>query len=265
MPLSIENLLFVTSQQISYGSSSSIFSENAKFPSFMRTVHSSKEVMGVIVKILQYFKWHWVAFLYSSDDYGTDGLKLFIEKIKDTEICLAYANNLDSSHYLTIFNQIDSQKINLIVVFAPQWYAKPLVQAAIRHNVTGKVWIAGEAWSLNKEIPKAKGIKNIGTVIGVSQPLVTIPGFEDFLYSVIKENQRESTEQPFCNQICNCSHKTADDILAADPSYAFSVYSAVYSMAHALHNVLNCDIGRCDNGISISPPVVSTNHLKSNM
>lgn len=258
MPLSIENRLFVTSQQISYGSSSSIFSENAKFPSFLRTVHSSKEVMEVIVKVLQYFKWHWVAFLYSSDDYGTDGLKLLIDKIKDTEICLAYTHNLDGSHYLPIFNQINSQRINLIVVFAPQWHAKPLVQAAIRHNVTGKVWIAGEAWSLNKELPKEKGIKNIGTVIGVSQPLVTIPGFEDFLYSVIKENQCESTEQQFCNQICNCSHESADNILAADPSYAFSVYSAVYSTAHALHSVLNCDIGKCDNGISVSPPVVST-------
>lgn len=258
MPLTIENLSFVTSQQISYGSSSSIFSENAKFPSFLRTVHSSKDVLKMIVKLLQYFKWHWVAFLYSSDDYGTDGLKLFIEKIKDTEICLAYAKNLDSSNYLPIFHHINSQKINAIVVFAPEWHAKPLVQAAIRHNVKDKVWIAGEAWSLNKELPKEKGIKNIGTVIGVSQPFVTIPGFDDFIYSVKKQNRCESTEQQFCNQICNCSHKSADDILAADPSYAFSVYSAVYSTAHALHNVLKCDTGKCDNGISISPPVVST-------
>nr|NP_001098688.1 taste receptor, type 1, member 2b precursor [Takifugu rubripes]BAE78488.1 taste receptor, type 1, member 2b [Takifugu rubripes] len=248
---------------ISYGSSSSIFSEKAKFPSFLRTVHSSKKVMEVIVKILQYFKWHWVAFLYSSDDYGTDGLKLFIEKIKDTEICLAYTHSLDSSHYLSVFNQIDAQRINLIVVFAPHWHAIPLVQAAIRHNVTGKVWIAGEAWSLNKELPKEKGIKNIGTVIGVSQPVVTIPGFEDFLYSVKKGNRCESTEQQFCNQIYNCSQESAD-ILAADPSYSFSVYSAVYSTAHALHNVLNCDFGKCDNGIPISPPVLLAQLKKSN-
>lgn len=217
--------------------------------------------MLAIVKILQYFKWHWVAFLYSSDEYGTDGQKLFIQRIKDTEICLAFTHPLDGTEYQDIFHNIDSQKINVVVVFAPQWSATPLVQSAIRHNVTDKVWIAGEAWSLNKELPKEKGIRNIGTVIGVSQPIVTIPGLDDFIYSVKKQNERESAEQQFCNQLCNCSHVTAEDVLAEDPSYGFSVYSAVYATAHALHNVLNCGVGKCDNGMSIYPHVVSARIL----
>lgn len=215
--------------------------------------------MLVIVKILQYFKWHWVAFLYSSDDYGTDGQKLFIERIKNTDICLAYTHDLDLNgiDFLSIFRQINSQKINVIVVFAPEWSAKPLVQSAIRHNVTGKVWIAGEAWSLNKALQKEKGIKRIGTVIGVSQLFVTIPGFDQFIYSVKKQNRCESAEQQFCNQVRNCSNESAEEILAADPSYAFSVYSAVYATAHALHNVLNCGAGKCDTGVAVSPPAVS--------
>lgn len=217
--------------------------------------------MLVIVKILQYFRWHWVAFLYSSDEYGTDGQKLFIERIKDTDICLAFTHGLGGTDYRPIFRSIDSQKINVVVVFAPQWSATPLVQAAIRHNVTDKVWIAGEAWSLNKELPKEEGIRNIGTVIGVSHPIVTIPGFDDFIYSVKKQNQCESSEQQFCNQLCNCSHVTAEDILAEDPSYGFSVYSAVYAAAHALHNALHCGDGTCDNGVSIYPHVVSARVL----
>lgn len=216
--------------------------------------------MLVIVKILQYFKWHWVALLHSSDDYGTDGQKVFIERIKNTEICLAYTHDLDNRDLYSIFHQINSQKINVIVVFAPEWSAKSLVQSAIRHNVTDKVWIAGESWSSNKELPKEKGIKNIGTVIGVSQLFLTIPGFHDFIYSVKKQKGCESAEQQFCNQVCNCSNESAEDILAADPSYAFSVYSAVYAAAHALHNVLNCSAGKCDNGISISPPAVCNKH-----
>lgn len=246
----------MTSPQISYGSSSSSLSENAKFPSFLRTVHSNKEVILVIVKLLQHFKWNWVAFLYSSDEYGTDGLKLFIERIKNTEICLALTYDLDNSHVESMFRRINSQKINVIVLFAPEWGAKPLIQSAIRHNVTGKVWIAGDAWSLNKDLPKEKGIKNIGTVIGVAHLFVTIPGFDHFIYSVKK--QCENAEQQFCNQVFNWSNHSAEDILAADPSFAFSVYSAVYAIAHALHNVLNCGAGKCDNGISVSPPTVST-------
>lgn len=214
--------------------------------------------MLVIVNILQHFRWNWVAFLYSNDDYGTDGQKLFAARIKNTEICLAYAHDLGSSDFLPIFQQLDSQKINVIVVFAPEWGAKSLIQSAIRHNVTDKVWIAGEAWSLNKELRQEKGIRNIGTVIGLSQMFVTIPGFDSFIHSVKKPNGFESAEQPFCNQVCNCSHKSAEDILASEPSYSFSVYSAVYTIAHALHNILNCDAGKCEKGTSVSPPAVSS-------
>lgn len=252
----------MTSPQISYGSSSSIFSENAKFPSFLRTVHSNKEVMLAIVKLLQYFEWHWVAFLYTSDDYGSDGQKMFMERIKNTEICLAYTNDLGNSDLWPILQQINAQKINVIVVFAPEWTAKRLIQSAIRHNVTDKVWIAAEAWALNKELPKEKGIKKIGTVIGVSQLSVSIPGFDHFIYSAKKQNRCESAEQQFCNQVCNCSKESAEDILAADPSFTFPVYSAVYAAAHALHNVLNCGSGRCDNGISISPPAVRVSEAR---
>lgn len=226
-------------------------------------MHSSTEMMQVIVKMLQYFKWHWVAFLYSSDDYGTDGQKRFIERIKNTEICLAYTHHLDKSDFVSIFKQINSQKINVIVVFAPELSAKPLILSAIGHNVTDKVWIAAETWSLNKELPKEKGIKNIGTVIGVSQLLLNIPGFDRFIYSVKNQNRCESTEEQFCNQVCNCSRESAEDILAADPSYAFSIYSAVYAAAHALHNVLHCGSGKCDNGIPVSPPAVSVQATQS--
>lgn len=248
----------MTFPQISYGSSSSILSEKVKFPSFLRTVHSSQEVIQVIVKLLQYFKWHWVAFLYSNDDYGANAQKLFIEKIKNTDICLAYTHDLVSSDFLSIFQWIKSQKIVVIVVMAPEWSAKPLVKSAIQHNVTDKVWIAGEAWSLNKELPKEKGIKHIGTVIGVAQLYLNIPRFQDFIYSVKKQNECESAEQQFCNRVCKCSNVSAEDTLAVDPSYAFSVYSAVYAAAHALHNVLNCGTGKCDTGVSVSPPAVSS-------
>ncbi|KAI9530980.1 hypothetical protein NQZ68_000471 [Dissostichus eleginoides] len=48
---------------------------------------------------------------------------------------------------------------------APDWTAEALIESAIQLNFTNKVWIADEEWSLNKNLPKIKGIRNIGTVL----------------------------------------------------------------------------------------------------
>ncbi|KAM6930065.1 taste receptor type 1 member 1-like [Lycodopsis pacificus] len=251
---------------VSYGAASSVLSRKLKFPSFLRTVHPNKDVIEVIFNIVQHFNWHWVAFLNVDDDYGNDGRDLFIKRIKGTEICLAYTKALKQHmNHSKMFKQIEAQRIDIIVVFAPEWTAKALIESAIQLNVTKKVWIAGDAWSLNKELPKKKGIQNIGTVIGVSEPKVTIPGFRDFIYSYKSQNYCENAEQnTFCNQVCNCSSLSAEEILAVDPSFNFPVYSAVHAIAHALHNALQCESGRCKGNITVHPHMVLAELKKSN-
>lgn len=251
---------------VSYGAASSVFSRKQNFPSFLRTVHPNKDVMEVIVKIVQHFNWSWVAFLYIDDDYGSDGLDLFIKSIKDTEICLGYTKGLNPyTNYSPIFKQIEEQDITVIIVFAPETIAEPLIKSAIKLNVTNKVWIAGDAWSLNKNLPKEKGIENIGTVIGVAEPVVTIPGFSDFINFIKSQNNSKNAEQQmFLNRFCNYSCLNAEKILDEDPSFSFPVYAAVYAIAHALHNTLECGTGRCNSDITVYPHMILAQLKKSN-
>lgn len=212
----------------------------------------------MVYNILQNFNWRWVSFLYSDGDYGKDGLDLFIKKIKDTEICLAYSKGLNkNTDYPLLFRQLEAQRVNVIIVFAPEWTAEALIKAAIKQNVTSKVWIAGDAWSLHKELPKENGIRNIGTVLGVAEPKMVIPGFNDFIYSKAQSQHDNKDEETFCNQICNCPNVTAEDIINADPSFNFPVYSAVHAVAHALHTVLQCGSGSCNKAITVQPNMVS--------
>uniref|UniRef100_UPI0037E94CEF taste receptor type 1 member 1-like n=1 Tax=Semicossyphus pulcher TaxID=241346 RepID=UPI0037E94CEF len=250
---------------VSYGSSTTVFSKKEKYPSFLRTVHPNKDVIEVIVNIVQHFNWRWVAFLNSDNDFGNDGRELFLKRIKDTEICLAYTKGLnDNISYSQMFKQIETNGINAIIVFAPEFTAEALILSAIQLNVTNKVWIAGDTWSLNKLLQKHKGIKNIGTVLGVSQPVVSIPGFDDFIYSTKNQTQCENLERNiFCNQVCNCS-RSAEEILAVDPSFSFPVYSAVYAIAHALHNTLQCGADQCNGNITVYPHMVLAELKKSN-
>ncbi|KAM8864628.1 taste receptor type 1 member 2.2 [Spinachia spinachia] len=251
---------------VSYGSSSSVLSKKTLFPSLLRTVHPNKAVINAIVGIIQHFNWRWVAFLNSDNDYGIDGVDLFIKKIKDTEICLAYTKSLnDNINYSLMFKQIQAQRIGIIVVFAPKMTVEDLIESAIKLNVTSKVWIADEGWSLNKKLPKKKGIENIGTVLGVSQPVVTIPGFSDFIYSSKTQTHCENgSTNRLCNQVCNCSSLSAEDVITADPSFSFSVYAAVNAIAHALHNTLQCATGKCNDNITVYPHMVLAELKKSN-
>ncbi|KAF7209526.1 taste receptor type 1 member 1-like [Nothobranchius furzeri] len=249
---------------VGYGSTTSVFSNKVKYPSYLRTVHPNRDIIEVIFSILKHFNWRWVAFLNSDDDCGIDGLGLFIERIKSSEICMAYTNDLSAStNYSQILRQIERQKIHVIIVFAPEVDAEALIESAIQLKVTNKVWIANDEWSLNKRLPKMKGIRNIGTVLGVAQPVVTIPGFGGFIHSFKRQIPCENDSQQFCNQVCNCSDGNATAILNADPSFSFPVYSAVYAIAHALHNTLQCEENGCRN-VTVYPNMVLAELQKSN-
>ncbi|KAM6930085.1 taste receptor type 1 member 1-like [Lycodopsis pacificus] len=251
---------------VTYAATSSVLSRKQIFPSFLRTIHPNKDIIEVIFNIVQHFNWRWVAFLNNDDDYGNDGRDLFIKRIKDTEICLAYTKALKQHmNHSKMFKQIEAQRIGIIIVFVHEWTAEALIESAIQLNVTKKVWIAGDAWSLNKKLPKKKGIQNIGTVIGVSEPKMTIPGFGEFISSSKSQNYCENAEKnTFCNQVCNCSSLSAEEILAVDPSFNFPVYSAVHAIAHALHNALQCESGRCKGNITVHPHMVLAELKKSN-
>lgn len=250
--------------QVSYGASSSVLSQKSVYPSFSRTVNPNAHVIKVIISIIKHFKWRWVAFLNSNNDFGIDGLEIFINMIEQTDICLAYTKGLDEkTNFSQLFKQIHEQKIHVLIVFAPNAYAEALIESAIHLNIKDKVWIGDDGWTLNRKLPRMEGIKNIGTVLGISQSKVTIPGFSDFVYNAKHHNQFEDEEQQeFCNQVCNCSNLSAEDVATADPSFSFSVYSAVYALAHALHSVLQCGVGTCDKSTAVYPHMVSLQMIK---
>ncbi|MEQ2283932.1 hypothetical protein AMECASPLE_016570 [Ameca splendens] len=251
---------------ISYGASSSVFSRKQHFPSFLRTIHPNTDVIKVVLMILEEFNWRWVSFLHVDDDYGRDGRDLFIKSIEETHICLAYTKGLDTfTNYTKTFQLMESLRVNVTIVFAAEWTAEALIKAAIKHNITNKVWIAVDAWTLHKKLPKENEIRKIGTIVGIAEPIKAIPGFSDFIYSFKAQyQQNQQKEVKLCNHICNCTNVTAEDIINADPSFSFSVYSAVYAIAHALHTVLQCGDGKCNSNASVHPHMILKELRRSN-
>nr|APG29583.1 taste receptor, type 1, member 2a [Ctenopharyngodon idella] len=239
---------------VNYGASSYALSNKLQYPSFVRTVPSNKDLIEMIIHIIRWFGWNWVAFLGSQDNYSSDGLKLFNKYINNTGICLAYQEGLSlNANYSLTLKKIDMLKINVIVVFAVPQYAINIIKTAIVENIRDKVWIASETWAMNQQLPREPGIGKIGTVIGITERLLSLPGFDEFIYKErgttdvnYKAESEVQGKSKTCNQVCDyCTLLTAEEIINENPSFSFAIYAAIYTVAHALHKILQCDMNEC--------------------
>lgn len=229
---------------------------------------NNKHLIDIIIHIIKWFGWNWVAFIGGQDNYSQDGLIFFSQFAKKNNICLAYQDLLDqNSSYISTLNSIEKHNVNVIVVFSSQEVATNLIRAAIKQNIRNKVWIAGEVWSMNKQLPNEPGIGNIGHIFGITEKQVSFPGFEQFIYTgqskssvkYLKNGQTNSPqpEEKKCNQDCyNCSLLSPEEILNENPTFSFPIYAAIYTIANALHNVLQCDANRCNKNIPVYPFMV---------
>ncbi|ROL48856.1 Taste receptor type 1 member 1 [Anabarilius grahami] len=247
---------------VNYGATSSVLSNTLQYPSFVRTIPSNKDLIEMIIHIIRWFGWNWVAFLGSQDDYSSDGLKLFNEYISNTGICLAYQESLSlNANYSLTLQKIDMLNINVIVVFAVPQYANKIIKAAIANNIQDKVWIASQAWAMNQQIPREPGIGKIGTIIGITERLLSVPGFNEFVYKdrrttdiIHNEVSDIQSTSKTCNQVCDyCTLLTPEEIINENPTFSFAIYAAIYTIAHALHKVLQCDMNECRKNIAVKP------------
>uniref|UniRef100_A0A8C2EZN8 G-protein coupled receptors family 3 profile domain-containing protein n=1 Tax=Cyprinus carpio TaxID=7962 RepID=A0A8C2EZN8_CYPCA len=269
----ISKNVFSSLSKVNYGATSYVLSDKLQYPSFVRTNPSNKDLIEMIIHIIRWFGWNWVAFLGSQDDYSTDGLKLFNKYINNTGICLAYQEGLilNANYSLTV-KKIDKLNINVIVIFALKEYASKIIKAAIANNIQDKVWIASHSWAMNQQLPREPGIRKIGTIIGIAERLLSLPGFNEYVYSKAKgtadagHNVRAKSEvqnkSETCNQDCDyCSLMTAEEIINESPTHSFAIYSAIYTIAHALHKVLQCDMNKCSKN-TIAKPYMLLEQIK---
>ena len=126
----------------------------------------------------------------------------------------------------------------------------------IRRNMTA-VWIAGTAWVLSNELTNLPNIHTIGTIIGFRYSTPDTPLFTSYAEELFTRMSKETKDGPEstpgpthpkhpCPQCENLS--PANMSLVEDPYLkhtAFGVYAATYSVAHALHTMLNCNMSSC--------------------
>uniref|UniRef100_A0ABM5EKZ6 Taste receptor type 1 member 1 n=1 Tax=Pogona vitticeps TaxID=103695 RepID=A0ABM5EKZ6_9SAUR len=257
---------------VSYEATSTALSNKRLYPSFLRTVPTNYVQSCALIHLLEAFNWTWVAVVASNDHYGLQAVEILQDMSAEAGVCFAYqgvlpsSNNPNSLEEAKIVHNLVSSGASVTIVYANRESVASFFQVVVRLNVTGKVWLGTEDWSLASDIWMIHGIHGIGTVIGVSLKQAYLWGMKAFEAALVGCKQamgglndtgsarsscqhcREACSQ-LCTQFCRPDEwKPSHSGLETSPCYlsgAFSVSSAVYTVAHGLHRLLDCQTGEC--------------------
>ena len=110
-------------RQISYGATSTMFSDSLLYPSFMRTVPDDRLQAMAIVKLLIKFNWNWLVIVGSDDEYGRQGLQEISTMSENTTICIAYKGRIPVytdpyAEIKIILDNIAITKAGVVVLFS---------------------------------------------------------------------------------------------------------------------------------------------------
>lgn len=250
--------------QISYSAISEDLSDKLHFPGVLRTVPGADHQIEAMVQLMLYFRWNWIIVLMSSDDYGRDNSRLLSQRLAHHDICIAFQETLpmtqpnrnmtqlEREHLEAVVGKLRRSTARVVVVFSPDLSLYNFFREVLRQNFTGAVWIASESWAIDLVLHNVTELQRTGTFLGIATQAVSVPGFSEFRVrrsQGVRPALNRSSQGATCNQECDSCMNTTESfntmLTLSGERTVFSVYSAVYAVAHALHNLLGCNQISC--------------------
>ncbi|XP_048837902.1 extracellular calcium-sensing receptor [Brienomyrus brachyistius] len=257
---------------VSYFASCACLSNKRKFPYFFRTIPSDVNQADALARLVKHFGWTWVGTVGADDDYGRTGIDMFTAAVTRLGVCVAYRVVIPKiptrDRLQEMVKTIRRSTARVIVAFAIEEDIQPLIQEIIHQNVTGKQWVASEAWVTSTLISTQENFASLSGTIGFGIRRADIPGFKHFLESLeplatpynpfareFWETQFQcslnatapyasTAELPQYESICTGSESIREtNSIYNDVSQlrvTYNVHKAVYSVAQALHALLGC-------------------------
>ncbi|XP_031146686.1 vomeronasal type-2 receptor 1 [Sander lucioperca] len=254
--------------QVSYCSTCSALESKFQFPTFLRTIPNDKHQSTAIAQLVLHFGWTWVGTIAADDDYGKYGIKAFKEQVEEAGVCISFSETLPKVSSPGVIQRIVKTVVEatakIIVVFSSDVDLSPLILELLQHNVTNRTWIASEAWVTSALINQPGVSSLLGGTLGFGVKRADIPGLQHHLLKI--DPYVDPLTEEFWETLFNCTlnyskavrgvpdglctgteplaqlNNTYSDVSQLRITY--SVYKAVYAVAHALHNLEHCEKGQ---------------------
>ncbi|XP_076592097.1 extracellular calcium-sensing receptor-like [Chaetodon auriga] len=262
---------------VSYFATCSCLSDRQKFPSFFRTIPSDAFQVRAMIQILKRFGWTWTGLLVSDDDYGLHAARSFQSDLAQSGGgCLAYLEVLpwghDPAELKRIVDAMKKSTARVVIVFAHESHMINLMEEVVRQNVTGLQWMASEAWTAATVLQTPHLMPYLGGTLGIAIRRGEIPGLREFLLQThpdqhYNNNNGNSMVNQFWEHTFKCRfapppigsvdagetlctgqedlEEVETELLdISDLRSEYNVYKAVYALAYALDDMLQCEPGR---------------------
>ncbi|KAL2735883.1 metabotropic glutamate receptor 4 isoform X1 [Vespula squamosa] len=273
--------------QISYMATSPALSNKKIFPHFFRTIPSDLNQAHAMLEILKQFEWTYVSIVYSDTEYGNHGYETLTSLASLYSICFSTPQRINKEHFKnedydtvirTIANKTD---VRVVVLFAEKSTTLRVLDAAKRLNVgTRFLWIGTDSWSSSNhrdfaDLDSSRMGQEMAVLEGalVVQPLSRqLSGFDKYFTNLTLEHQKINPWfREFWQEYHRCGindtentnitkenfyDSCLDESLTLNISMGYKqqkflhfVRDAIYSMAHALHDMQKEKCGEGYNGI----------------
>ncbi|XP_070962045.1 metabotropic glutamate receptor 4-like [Oncorhynchus clarkii lewisi] len=248
--------------QVSYASTAPELSDNTRYDFFSRVVPPDTYQAQAMVDIVKAMSWNYVSTVASEGNYGESGVDAFIQKSReDGGVCISQSVKIPREPKLGEFDKIirrlsENPNARVVILFANEDDIRRILQAAKKANQTGHfIWVGSDSWGskISPILNQEEMADGAVTILPKRQP---IRGFDRYFISRTLDNNRrniwfaEFWENNFQCKLSRHALKKGSGIkkctnherIGKDSSYEQEgkvqfVVDAVYTMAHALHNM----------------------------
>ncbi|XP_078524898.1 extracellular calcium-sensing receptor-like [Lissotriton helveticus] len=259
--------------QISYFATLPLLSDRSQFPSFFRTIPSDEFQHRGLARLVIHFGWTWIGIIAVEDDYGRLGSQNLKKEIEKVGGCVAFSEffptTFSEGRTRQIIEVIRSSSAKAILVISFDSYVMPVLVEASRQNITGKVWVATDAWSMASSLTEMNLQNTLEGTIGFAIRRGEIPELNKFLTSInpysspmdifikefwgvtfdclwpppVENQELETPTKQLCTGTENLKAIHTPYTDASEIRITYNVHNAVYALAHALHGLYSCQPG----------------------
>ncbi|XP_057204185.1 extracellular calcium-sensing receptor-like [Triplophysa rosa] len=250
---------------ISHSSACECLSNRKDYPSFFRTISSDYYQGRALALLVKHLGWNWIGAVNSDNDYGNNGMEIFLNAAEKEGICIEYSVKFYRTEPDKLKKVVKSMKqgtAKVIIAFVSLIEMGLLIEQLSLQNITGLQMIGVFGWIASKTLINPKTTRVMGGSLGFALRKIYIEGLPDYINTSFWETafpcsqrDRNSSEDEM-----NCS--SYQDILVVrnytedvpEQRYLSNVYKAVYAVAYSLHSLLKCKRKEgCNKGLTIQP------------
>uniref|UniRef100_A0A5F8G5J4 Vomeronasal 2 receptor 566 n=1 Tax=Monodelphis domestica TaxID=13616 RepID=A0A5F8G5J4_MONDO len=247
--------------QVTYGLFDPFLSDPVQFPSVYQMAPRDTSLPLAMVRLMVHFKWTWVGLVASDDPRSEKFLRDLQEEMVRNDVCVAFIHKVftgltEDNQYLFYFlNELFFSTARVIVIYGNTDSLLTLRFREVPHALVYRMWITSSHWDIAKK-PSYVYFDHFHGALIFADQTSKIPGFKHFLKTIHPAKDPENIFlQDFWNSAFGCTSKVGKgdgavcspnasldtlrlsylDITMSDQSY--TVYSAVYAVAWALHEM----------------------------